>query len=102
MKIISLLATLAEWNDLAYSLRSAPSNNVLKKNNLNFTCLRLNKVLNIYNPRGLKLLTRFRLGFIFCEVTNLIMISMIVLIKFVFVEYIPNLRTISSSNIPFS
>ena len=102
MKIISLLATLAEWNDLGYSLRSAPSNNVLKKNNLNYTRLRLNKVLNIYNPRGLKLLTRFRLGFIFCEVTNLIMISMIVLIKFVFVEYIPNLRTISSSNIPFS
>ena len=64
MKIISLLATLAEWNDLGYSLRSAPSNNVLKKNNLNYTRLRLNKVLNIYNPRGLKLLTRFRLGFI--------------------------------------
>ena len=64
MKIISLLATLAEWNDLGYSLRSAPSNIVLKKNNLNYTRLRLNKVLNIYNPRGLKLLTRFRLGFI--------------------------------------
>ena len=64
MKIFSLLATLAEWNDLGYSLRNAPSNNVFKQNNLNFIRLRLNKVFNIYNPRGLKLSTRFCLGLI--------------------------------------
>ena len=64
MKSISLVATLAEWNDLGYSLRNAPSNNVFKQNNLNFIRLHLNKVFNIYNPRGLKLSTRFRLGLI--------------------------------------
>ena len=55
-------ATITEWNDLDYSLCNAPSINVFKKNILKFIRLGPNKVFNIYNPYGLKLLTRLRLG----------------------------------------
>ena len=55
-------ATITEWNDLDYSLRNARSINVFKKNVLKFICLAPNKVFSIYNPYGLKLLTRLRLG----------------------------------------
>ena len=55
-------ATITEWNDLDYSLRNAPSINVFKKNILKFIRLGPNKVFNIYNPYGLKLLTRLHLG----------------------------------------
>ena len=55
-------ATITEWNDLDYSLRNACSINVFKKNVLKFVCLAPNKVFSIYNPYGLKLLTRLRLG----------------------------------------
>ena len=44
--------TITELNDLDYSLRNAPST---------FIILSANKVFNIYNPHGLKLLTRLRL-----------------------------------------
>ena len=54
-------ATITEWNDLDYSLRNAPSINVFKQNILKFIRLGSNKVFNIYNPHGLKLLTRLRL-----------------------------------------
>ena len=57
-------ATLTEWNDLSYSLRNASSNNVFNQNNLNFIRLGPNKVFNIYNPHGLKLLTRLHIGLI--------------------------------------
>ena len=49
-------ATITEWNDLDYSLRNAPFINVFKENISKFIRL------NIYNPYGLKLLTRLRLG----------------------------------------
>ena len=55
-------ATITEWNHLDYSLRNAPSVNVFKKNILKFIRLGPNKFVNIYNPDGLKLLTRLRLG----------------------------------------
>ena len=54
-------ATITEWNDLDYSLCNAPSINVFKKNILKFTRFGLNKVFNIYNLHGLKLLTRLHL-----------------------------------------
>ena len=41
---------------------NAPCINVFKQNILNFIHLGPNKVLNIYNPHDLKLLTRLRLG----------------------------------------
>ena len=43
-------------------MRNAPSINLFKKNILTFIRLGPNKVFNIYNPYGLKLLTRLRLG----------------------------------------
>ena len=55
-------ATITEWNDLDYSLRNPPSINVFKQNILKFIRLGPNKVFHIYNPHGLKLLTRLRLG----------------------------------------
>ena len=54
--------TRTEWNDLDYSLRNVPSINVYKKNILKFIRLGPNRVFNIYNPYGLKLLMRLRLG----------------------------------------
>ena len=42
-------------------MRNAPSINVFKQNILKFIRLGSNKVFNIYNPHGLKLLTRLRL-----------------------------------------
>ena len=57
-------ATITEWNDLDCSLRNAPSISVFKKNILKFIHLVPNNVFNIYNPYGLKLLTRLRLGLI--------------------------------------
>ena len=55
-------ATITEWNDLDQSLRNAPSINVSKQNILKFIRLGPNKVFKIYNPHGLKLLTRLHLG----------------------------------------
>ena len=52
-------ATITKWND--YSLRNTPSINVCKQNILKFIRLGPNKVFNIYNPHGLKLLTKLRL-----------------------------------------
>ena len=56
-------ATITEWNDLDHSLRNVPSINVFKQNVLKLIHLGANKVFNIYNPHGLKLLTSLRLGF---------------------------------------
>ena len=58
----SFPAIITEWNDLDYSLRSAPSINVFKQNILKSIHLGTNKVSNVYNPHGLKLLARLRLG----------------------------------------
>ena len=55
-------ATITEWNDLDYSLRNAPCISVFKQNILKSIHLGTNKVFNIYNPHGLKLLARLRLG----------------------------------------
>ena len=95
------LAIITEWNDLDHSLRNAPSINVFKQNVLKFIRLGPNKVFNIYSPHGLKLLTRLRLGLYRLRGHNLIIISVIVLMKFVCVEAISNLRTISSSNVTY-
>ena len=55
-------ATVTEWNELDYCLRNTLYINVLKKNILKFIRLGPDKVLNIYNPHGLKHLMRLRLG----------------------------------------
>ena len=57
-----------------------------KQNILKFIHLGPNKVFKIYNPHGLKLLKRLRLGLVIYEVTNLDIISVTVLMKFVCVD----------------
>ena len=53
--------TITKWNNLDYSLFSAPSINAFKQTVLKFIRLGPNKIFNIYNPHGLKFLTRLRL-----------------------------------------
>ena len=55
-------ATITKGNDLDYSFCNASSINFFKKNILKFIRLGPNKVFNIYNPYGLKLLTRLHLS----------------------------------------
>ena len=55
-------ATIIEWNDLDYSRCNAPSINAFKQIILKFICLGPNNIIDIYNPYGLRLLTRLRLG----------------------------------------
>ena len=56
------LHCISEWNNLDYSLRNTHSTNVFKQNILKLIRLGPYKVFNIYNPPGLKLLTKLRLG----------------------------------------
>ena len=55
-------STIIEWNNLDYHLRNAPSISVFKQNISKFIGLGPNKVYNVHNPSGLKLLTRLCLG----------------------------------------
>ena len=68
---------------------------------LKFISLGPNNVFNIYSWHGLKLLTRLCLGLSHLRGHKFKHISVIVLMKFVFVENISNLRTISSYNVPY-
>ena len=55
-------SAIIEWNNLDYHSRNTPSISVFKQNILKFIRLGPNKVYNIHNPTGLKLLTRLCLG----------------------------------------
>ena len=61
-KSFSFHSRIIEQNNLDYHLCNAPSINVFKQNILKFICLGPDKVYNVHNPTGLKLLTRLRLG----------------------------------------
>ena len=56
-------STIIEWNNLDLSIRTSKSLHVLKKNILKFIRPTTNNIYNIHNPKGLKYLTRLRLGF---------------------------------------
>ena len=94
-------ATITEWNDLDYSLPNAPSINVFKQNISKFIHTSPNKILNIYNPHVIKLLTRLRLGLSHLRGYKLNHNFSVVLMKFVCVEKISNLQTIFSSDVPY-
>ena len=97
----SFLGTTTEWNDLDFSLHNASSINVFKQNTLKFIRIGPNKVFNIYNLHGLKLLTRLRLGlshlrghkfkYSFSDCLNEVCMC----------GKISNLRTISSTNVTY-
>ena len=56
-------STISEWNKLDPSLRNSKSFLTFKKNILQFIRPSVNSVYNCHNPKGIKLVTRLRLGF---------------------------------------
>ena len=55
-------AAIKKWNRLDIDIRKSDSISILKKRILSFIRPLPNKISNSYNPQGLKLLTRLRLG----------------------------------------
>ena len=55
-------STILEWNKLDPSLRNSASYNVFKKSILKLIRPSPNKVFQCHNPKGIKLVTRLRLG----------------------------------------
>ena len=55
-------STILEWNKLDPSLRNSASYNVFKNNILKFIRPSPNKISQCHNPKGIKLVTRLRLG----------------------------------------
>ena len=97
-KSFSSHSRIIEQNNLDYHLCNAPSINVFKQNILKFICLGPDKVYNVHNPTGLKLLTRLRLGSVIYELISSVIISVTVLMNYAFAKLILNLRTDSTSN----
>ena len=56
-------AVISEWNSLNIDIRNSSSINVFKKELLKFIRPEPNSTYNINDTKGLKLLTRLRLGF---------------------------------------
>ena len=56
-------ASPEEWFHLDQSMRNSETINALKQKLLPFICLLENSIFNIFDPEGLKLLTRLCLGF---------------------------------------
>ena len=55
-------STILEWNKLDPSLRNSASYNVFKNSILKFIRPSPNKIFQCHNPKGIKLVTRLRLG----------------------------------------
>ena len=55
-------SAVVEWNKLDLNIRNSKSLNIFKKILLNFIHPSGSTVFNCHNPRGVKLLTRLRLG----------------------------------------
>ena len=53
---------VTEWNNLDKSIRNSESFSIFKKNILKFIRPSPNSIFNCHNPKGVKLLTRLRLG----------------------------------------
>ena len=56
------LSVIIEWNNIDSNLRNSKSISVFKEKILNFIRPSPNSVFDIHNPRGIKLITRLRLG----------------------------------------
>ena len=57
-----LPSVVIEWNKLDPNIRNSESLNIFKKSLLKFIRLSGSSVFNCHNPKGVKLLTRLRLG----------------------------------------
>ena len=55
-------STAIEWNKIDKNIRKSESLNIFKKSILKFIRVSQNRVYNWYNPKGIKLLTRLRVG----------------------------------------
>ena len=58
----SFPSTIIDWNKLDPDFRKSENFSVFKRNILNFIRPSPNSVYNCHNPRGICLITRFRLG----------------------------------------
>ena len=55
-------STATEWNNLDKSIRNSESFSIFKKNILKFIRTSPSSIFNCHNPKGVKLLTRLKLG----------------------------------------
>ena len=55
-------SAVIEWSKLDLNIRNSESLNIFKKSLLKFICPSGSSIFNCHNPRGVKLLTRLRLG----------------------------------------
>ena len=55
-------SAVIEWNKLDLNIRNSESLNIFKKTLLNILRPSVSTVFNCHNPKGVKLLTRLRLG----------------------------------------
>ena len=62
LKVLFFPSMIIEWNNLDYHLLNAAFISAFKRNILKFIRLGPDKVCNVHNPTGLKLLTRTRPG----------------------------------------
>ena len=61
-KIIFFPSTVIEWNKVDKNIRKSESLNIFKKSILKFIRPSQNRVYNYHYPKGIKLLTRLRVG----------------------------------------
>ena len=58
----SFTSTIIEWNKLDHNIRNSTSFNIFRKNILKFIRPSANSLFNCHNPKGIKFITRLRLG----------------------------------------
>ena len=56
-------STIIEWNKLDHNIRKAESYALFRKHLLSFIRPEANNIFNVHNAKGIKLLTRLRVGF---------------------------------------
>ena len=62
LKKLLFPSTIKEWNNLDPQIRKSKRNSIFKSNILKFRRLKPNNVYYCHNPKGIRLLTRLRLG----------------------------------------
>ena len=56
-------STIIEWNKLYQDIRNVESYTLFRKHLLSYTRPEANNIFNVHNAKGIKLLTRSRVGF---------------------------------------
>ena len=63
MKNSYIPSTIIEWNKLAQDIRNTESYVLFRKHLLSFIIPEANNISNVHNTKGIKLLTRLRVGY---------------------------------------